>query len=314
MVKFFLKDINYINAETGINRLKIFLDLILCNLKYGLNSSDYKIYKVYNLKPEIRKELLSYRKNKSLIFNYNKIINQNIFKFRDQFNKKFNAFIEQKWLHLNGNNILEFSDFIKDKKVLYFFSNLKSNNNFYKIEVSKKNYTNTYNELVLKKYPIVQTKIVENNKLSKINPKSLNIIRFILLNQNIYAAYLVTSKSDLSITEDNNIYASINLETGIIDYKGVSKEQNYYEIHPLTNEDIVWFQIVKWPRTKRFVVKIAESIKELKYLEIDVTITVNGPTLLNINPNPNYQLFQLLNLVNYNIGLMKNIKELLKEK
>ena len=308
-----IKDINYINAETGINKLNLFFDIVNCNIKYGLSSNDYKIYKVYNLTNNIRKELLSNRKNKKLVHKYNKIINQNIFKFKEQFNKKFNMFLEQKWLFLNGTNIFEFSEFIKDKNILYAFSNIRTNKEYYKIEVSKKNYTNTYNDLVLKKYPLIETKIIENNKLSKINPKCINIIRFILLNQNIYAAYLITSKNELN-KEDNNIYASINLETGIIDYRGITKEHIFYEVHPLSNEDIVWFQIVKWPRTKRFVVKIAETIKEIKYLEIDVTITVNGPTLLNVNPYPNYQIFQLLNLVNYNIGLMKNINELLKEK
>lgn len=310
----FWKIVNYINAETDISKIKIFFDILKCNIKYGFSPVDYNIYKAYNITEELRKNILTKRENKKLRIKYNKIKDINAFKNREIFNKKFNLYLGFNWLYLNGTNIKDYYNFIKDKNIIYALPINLSDKSWKKVNINLKNYTNTYNDLVLSKYSIVIDNFFQNKVLSKLNSFSLNIIRFIVLNGNIYSCYLITSKDKESIIKNNNIYASINLETGIIDYKGITIYQDTYEIHPLSNEKIVNFQIPKWPRSKRLVCKVAEIVKELKYLEIDITISEDKPILLNVNPFPNYQIVQLLNLVNYSTGLKSNINYLLKEK
>ncbi len=310
------KIIKYVNAETDISKIKIFLDILNCNIKYGLSAIDYNVYKAYNIPEDLRKKLLTKRENKKLISKYNKIKDFNIYKNRESFNKKFNDYLGFNWLYLDGTNLTEYYKFIKNKKKIYALSINLSDKSWQEVEINLKNYTNKYNELVLSKYSVVVENIIQNDTLSTLNGASLNIIRFIILKGNIYSSYLITSKNEKSVYADitNNIYASINLETGIIDYKGISIYQDSYDVHPFSNINLINFQIPKWPRSKRLACKVAESIKEVKFSEVDIAISREKPILINVNPYPNYQFPQLLNLVNYKAGLKNNINELLKEK
>jgi hypothetical protein len=133
-------------------------------------------------------------------------------------------------------------------------------------------------------------KIYKDNKLPKQNEElnHLNtkpcIFKFLVFQDNIIA-------SILEISKDKKIYASINLETGIIDYPAVNLNGKIYEKSPTTKEDIIWFRIPKWPRICRYVQNIATNINH-KYIEISIYLDEEGPILVGIN-NPTYYLYQL---------------------
>ena len=85
-----------------------------------------------------------------------------------------------------------------------------------------------------------------------------------------------------------------------------SLEKNIYEEHPLTKSPLLWLTIPKWPRTKRLVSRIKDTIPDNKYLQIDIVMTSDGPSLKDISTCPNYQEFQLLSLLNHQ-KLIKDI-------
>ena len=134
-------------------------------------------------------------------------------------------------------------------------------------------------------------KIFDNKKLPKqnielnhINTKPC-IFKFLVFKDNIIA-------STLEISKDKKIYASINIETGIIDYPAINLNGKIFEKSPTTKEEIVWFRIPKWPRICRYVLTNASYLEDYKYIEIDIYLTEDGPIILGVN-NPTYYLYEL---------------------
>lgn len=306
-----LKTINYLNAKTDIPRLKLFVDYVDSKIKYGINSIDYKILNIYNLKDNVKNNILTNRVNKQFIKIYNvSSKDSNISKSNIAFRKKFNKYLPYKWLELTGNNITEFYSLVENSQEIYARKDNKQNKEYKKEIVDLKNYTKTYNELVIKKYNVIESKIEELDEIKALNNKNLNIVRFIVVNKIIKYCYYL---SRIDENKMDYIYAGINLDTGIIDYPAIDIYANKYDMHPNGEKNLYWYQMPKWPRTLRFIEKIALELDNQKYIQIDIIYTNDGPKLWDISLNPDHVILQLLYLQNEHIGIKEEIFKLLEE-
>ena len=173
-----------------------------------------------------------------------------------------------------------------DYKFFKMYEKTPETNNTYITKGINEEYISRYNKNLIIPNKV---KIYESNKLPKqnielnhINTKPC-IFKFLVIKDEIIASVLEL--------KDKKIYASINIETGIIDYPAVNLNGKIYEKSPTTKEEIIWFRIPKWPRICRFVSNTA-SLLEDKYIEIDIYLTEEGPIIININ-NPTYYLYEL---------------------
>lgn len=297
-----IKVLKYINAKTDIATPKLFFEYLKDHNKYKISPSDYKIYEFYKLTKNEKENIITKGQSKQAIKRLNKLTNVNEYKLKNQFYKKYNSYLNRHWLELTGSNIAEFYDFANK------YTHLLSTTN--DITISKntitpdlKNYTKLYNELVLNGKSIIEEPLTEMEPLSSLNPNAFNIIRMITLNNEIIYSYLIT------MYNETELFAPINIETGIIDYDACDLLKNTYDFHPITSQQINWLTIPKWPRTKRFTLKVALENPDLKYQEIDLIMSLNGPALIKINPSPNYQNIELMNLIYQKDSLKKLLLE-----
>lgn len=148
-------------------------------------------------------------------------------------------------------------------------------------------YNNTEEIILSPKIKLTPLKqINQNEELNLLNEKT-NIFKILILNDKIISCIL---KIKLNSKE---IYAPINLDTGIIDYPGVDLTKKVYERNNKNKENIFWFRIPKWPRIKRFAEKTANLIEDYKYIELNLALDKEkGPCLISCL-SPSYQLYQL---------------------
>ena len=295
-----------LSSRTNIKIIKIINDYLHTNLKYHISLFEYQLFDCYKMSPSEKENLLTNYINQKLIKTYNNQSLKEIITTRHKFNKKFYPFLNYKWLEFNGDNITDFYEFIENKEYIHAKYDLKTKNDTKKIKIDLKNYTHVYNDLYLSKMTILESVIKQDEVLERLNPNNLSFIRFITFKDDIIFSYLVTSKEDYEVTASNQIIASINLDTGLIDSPFYDLEKNIYEEHPLTKSPLLWLTIPKWPRTKRLVSRIKDTIPDNKYLQIDIVMTSDGPSLKDISTCPNYQEFQLLSLLNHQ-KLIKDI-------
>ncbi len=185
-----------------------------------------------------------------------------------------------------------------------------------KLKVTNRNAKEIYNNLVKTKRYLVEEVAIQCKEISKLHPSSINTIRLVTLNNKIVAAFLRIGNNNNVVDNFNHegLVAPINIDTGIIDYPAIAKNGGIFEKHPLTNEEILWFQIPKWPRIKRYVENVSKEIPEVKYVGWDVCLGEKDPFLIEGNPFPGHDLYQLPPHRSDGIGLMPKFKEAMEYK
>ena len=148
---------------------------------------------------------------------------------------------------------------------------------------------------------IFEEYIVQHHSLNKINPSCVNTLRVVSYYNEandqveVWGVYL-------RIGIDKN---TDNLSTGgivaLVDSKGmvcrpaVKKDPLAPEFsrHPITNENIMGFEIPYYSDGIKMVSEAAKRIKKVKSIGWDVAITENGPCLIEGNDNWGMTLFQI---------------------
>ncbi len=288
--------IKFVHKKNGKNKLSILSDIKDCRLKYQADYKDYKIFEMYNLNEKQRETIITHGFNNKIIEQYNNQDYIHFFQNKVEFNQKFNKYLLRDWMIVNENNFDSFKEFTKLHNEIIVEPVAENNSEgIEKIKVTSKNVKEIYNNLLETKRNLVEETITQCKEMSKLHPPSINTIRAVTLNHQIVAAYL-------SIGNDNNVVvninhggliAPINIETGIIDYLAIDKDGNIHEKHPLTGESILWFQIPKWPRIKRFIERASHEIPEVGYVGWDICLSDKGPLLIEGTEFPEHDIYQL---------------------
>lgn len=258
---------------------------------------DYLNYQLYNLTIEEKKSFLTFGMNNNLIKKYN---SPSFTKYLDNnklFHQKFSHFLNYDYLYLN--NFIGFKTFIQHNPII-----LANNQS---IKITNKNYLKIYQKLIDNKISYLTSNYEICPEFKALNPEGNVFIRFLILKNTIINAYLFIR------FQNNEIYAPINLETGIVDYPAINNKFKVFDKSPITKESIIWFKIPRWPRIKRYVEKISDSIPEINYLTLDITLTTNEPILLNGSSKPMYTYYQQTLHRQDNYGIMNTINKIRKE-
>lgn len=310
--------IDFVHTKNNKSKISIFFDIIHCGLKYQAGYMDYKIFEMYNLNEEQRKTIITRGINNKIVKKYNNPEYTKYFSNKIEFNKKFNKYLLRDWMELTGDeeNYQHFVAFCdKYKKILVKPLSECCGKGVEIIDTTKESKKDLYNQLIESKRTLAEEIAVECQEIAKLHPSSVNTIRIVTLNQQIVVALLRIGNNNNVVDNFNKdgLAAPINIETGIIDYLAIDKKGNLYEKHPLTNEQILWFKIPKWPRIKRFVTQAAKEIPEVGYVGWDVCLGEKDPFLIEGNEFPGHDLYQLPPHRTNGIGLLPRFEKVMNE-
>ena len=310
--------IDFVHTKNNKSKMSIFFDIIHCGLKYQAGYMDYKIFEMYNLNEEQRKTIITRGINNKIVKKYNNPEYTKYFSNKIEFNKKFNKYLLRDWMELTGDeeNYQQFVAFCdKHQKILVKPLSECCGKGVEIIDTTKISRKDLYNQLLESKRTLAEEIAVECQEIAKLHPSSVNTIRIVTLNQQIVVAFLRIGNNNNVVDNFNKdgLAAPINIETGIIDYLAIDKKGNLYEKHPLTNEQILWFKIPKWPRIKRFVTQAAKEIPEVGYVGWDVCLGQKDPFLIEGNEFPGHDLYQLPPHRTDGIGLLPRFEKVMNE-
>lgn len=285
--------VNKIHKKTNINKNYLMMDMIVCSNKYGTGYYDYQEFEFYNLNKLERKTYLTRVKNNAIVRKYN---NKEYFKYFDdkcKFNEIFNKYLKRDWLYLNS-----FDDFFK------FCSNKKEiivkpidgcgGVGVELIKVNKNNLKKVYNNLLETNRLLVEEKIMQHKSLSKLNKSSVNTLRIVSFydGKKVHILNSVFKIGNGGVTDN---FSSGSMYTFIKDGKiivpAIDRDDNIYYKHPISNIDLIGYEIPNYDKAIDLVKECAKIIKEVKYVGWDVAIMDNDVCLIEGNCYPGiYQI------------------------
>lgn len=151
------------------------------------------------------------------------------------------------------------------------------------------------------KFDLVEEFIIQHSEMNRLSPSGVNTVRiFTQLDKNNEVVLLgcrqrISVNSPVDNMAAGNMAASINDETGIIDGLGVYSDitKNDEKTHPVTNAQIIGFQVPFWKETVAMTKEAALLHPQNRSIGWDIVITENGPGFIEGNHDWCKLLWQL---------------------
>jgi glutathione synthase/RimK-type ligase-like ATP-grasp enzyme len=313
--KGFFETINEVHKKNNKNRIFIFFDVIYCGLKYQAGYIDYNLYEMYNMNGSERNTIITRGINNEFIKKYNDPKYMKYFNSKLEFNKKFDKYLNRKWLYLDGSNLKEFQEFCKShERIIVKPDNASCGKGVELIELKKQNIKKLYNNLIENKQFLVEEVATQCQKINELHPESINTVRVVTLLGSVVVAFLRIGTKDNNVDNFNHdgLVAPIDIETGKINYQAIDKKKNLYTIHPTTQKKIVGLTIPKWQEVKKLCEDASKEIPEVGYVGWDVCVGTSKCFFIEGNEFPGHDLYQLPPHRSSNTGLLPVFKEVLE--
>ncbi len=287
------KQLKDLHQKESISLVYLWLDYIYAFLFHGCLIKQYTGGGFYKIKRFKMKEVMTQKRLDSIIDKYNRWSQIPQLANKGSFNALFSPWVHRKWLLSKDLAKETFEEFVRTNKII-FVKPLDAQEG-----IGIKSYRNLdereadllYNDIKDRNY-IIEEAITQHEGMFFGN-HSVNTIRIITCvdtkrNTHILKAALRAGRGD-SVVDNfsaGGVLYNIDVETGIIDSKGICNNGLSYLYHPGTDTCMLGYKIPMWESVLETVKEAAKVLEKCRFIGWDVAITKTGVELIEGNHNP----------------------------
>ncbi|MBW6473097.1 MAG: hypothetical protein K0B14_08250 [Anaerolineaceae bacterium] len=299
-------------------RRSIYFDIFLANMKYGASISDYFNYEFFKKTDGERKEFITEEHSRWLWFAFNDEKYHTILGEKFHTYDNLQQYFGRDFLYINKDVSQQtFLDFCHKHQEIFIKPSKSSwGRGARRIKINKfVNLDDLYHEC-LEQQMIIEEVIVQHLKLAAFHPASVNTIRIntVITKMGPKIMSAVFRMGNRGSVVDNNhgggIFAAICVQSGIIFTPGFDKFHKHYVEHPVSNLQIVGFQIPNWEEMKSFALEMVLIVPQNRYIGWDISLSDTSQCILvEANTMPGFILQQAAD----QIGKLSFYEEALKD-
>lgn len=305
-----------VHRYTGISKAQIMLDMIWCELRYGIGYLDYNVYGFANRRGPVRKTYMTANDNIQLTRSLNKPEYTNIVNDKLNFYSIFKDYIQRDFIDLRQTDPDGLKSFCRDKKAVFS----KPLDNCGGVGIRKiflaenTDYHKLYKNLMKTQNYDVEDALIQHPEMDQLCPDCINTLRVVTLSTptGILVLYVLL-RIGLGGKPIDNISGG-GMYTRLYSQKITrpafsDKTARQYTIHPMTGTKLIGFTIPYYAEALDLAIMAAERIKDkLGYIGWDIAITVDGPAIVEGNDLPGYDMCQ--NHIHAEHGILPRVEEL----
>lgn len=287
-----------VSKETGKNRFSVLFDIMYCGYKYLAGFVDYKVFKMYELNHEQRKTYITRGVNNAYVKLLNDPEAMQHVDHKIEFNKNYATFIKRDWISLEESTLEEFKTFFQSHGAIIVKPvDEMCGKGVNKIVYDDKiNLQQMYDELIANKQILIEECVTQHEKIASLNPSSVNTLRVVTLKneegvQVLFTALRIGNGKSVDNFNNGGMFTVVDAD-GVIRKPAISKDGTMYEVHPLTKQNIVGFEVPLFDTAIETAKACAACIDHVRYIGFDVVITPEDALILEANPFPGHDLYQ----------------------
>ncbi len=300
------------------------VDMLVNFLKYHVYPLEYYYFGFYKKSKENKKTYFTYKDRKNMIHKINDSRYLNCLDDKYLFSKIFHDLYGRKALRTDTMTYEELSELAREcDKVIYKPLAASKGKGIEVIDIPAAASEEALKDLydILKAYPagIVESWICQSDEMNLLYADSICCIRVVTVNWenevSVTGATLTvgSKKSRIANADSGGLFGLVDENTGTvlsdyISYDGFIK----FETHPDTGKAIKGYQIPEWDKVISLVKKAARRIPQMGYISWDVSLTKDGPVLIEGNANGGYRGYQLAGVAPGNVGTRHKYEKYLK--
>ncbi|MBR2786187.1 MAG: hypothetical protein IKD76_01605 [Clostridia bacterium] len=146
---------------------------------------------------------------------------------------------------------------------------------------------------------VIEELIVQVGELSKFHPTSINSVRIATYNNNgnvdVLFSGIRMGRGNAVVDNAGNggIFASIDVETGIVNSIGRTKNGKKFVKHPDSLINIIGFEIPEWASLCNTVKETANLLKEHQLIGWDFALSDKGWVMIEANAESEFGIRQI---------------------
>ena len=221
---------------------------------------------------------------------YRKMIHPDVkalFQNKILFLKKFSEFIQRQWLEVRKASYEDFYNMVRQFDCIAKPIEGRRGHGIHLIsQISEGEDVKSLYEECVKDNVLLEERIHACKEIEEFHPDSLNTIRVVTISDPnrvvAFGAILRMGKggSIIDNTHNGGIFASIDVETGVIDTDGIDSLGNTFEVHPDSKKKIKGFRIPYWDKVIETCTKATKVLPKLIYAGWDVVVMDEGKVIL----------------------------------
>lgn len=278
------------------------IDYIISAIRFKCLIRQYSFGDFYKKKNFERKKCVTYFKLLKIdrIFNDSRYVH--LLNNKVEFNRHFSDFIKRKWLYsenADSDSFLRLYENGGGNCLIIKPIDCLQGQGVYKYNISETGLLGDF-EVLKSKRVLIEECIVQHPAMSFEN-KSVNTIRvFTVLdnkgNCHIVKAVLRAGVGDAVV--DNfcagGAFYPIDIETGIIDERGMNTAGERIIFHPGTSICMLGYQIPNWMILIEAVEKASKILPQCRFIGWDIAITLQGVEFIEGNQYPDYEFLEFI--------------------
>jgi len=304
------REVSMIAQQMKKSTLSILKDMIVCKKKYKASIDDYFRFEMYRLNKFERQTILTEGLNNDYIIKYNDPKYIEIFINKVKFYQRFASYMKREWANIEEKN--KFALFcVNHREAIVKPMISKNGEKVEKIKVSDYKLKELYEKLSENNQTIIEELIIQDEKLAKFHPNSVNTIKVTTLLGTIVSAYLKvgTEKRLTDSYEQNGLITPIDIEKGIVIAPFTNKKKEQFDNHPTTEELVKDFSIPKWKEIKKICEELVLEVPQIGYASWDFAIGKEEIILIKGDAYPKHNLYGLPAFCEKNRGLLPAYRE-----
>lgn len=315
--------IGRVKEKSGQSQIYTFFDMLVCAVRYGAGYHDYLIFGFYAMNARQRATYMTRVRNKRLIELVNDPAFEHIFTHKNEFDKRFSAYLGREFLDLAEATPASFAAFMADKDVIFAKPNVgESGKGIEKLEKSRFADLEEMYAYVMDPehhFGVIEQQLVQHPDLNTLYPLAINSYRIVTLVADgaAHCAYAVSKSGNegkyVDNMENSGLCCPIDQTTGKIAGCAHTSALINYDVHPYTGVKLVGFTLPFVKESVELAKKAAMEVPQIRYVGWDVCVTPDGPAIIEGNVYPGYDFWQLPEHTPDKIGLYPYYKSLVHE-
>ena len=251
--------------------------------KHRVSYDEYMYrYDFWKLNESERNEFIAEKTMEMLYRNMVKPEVRQMFCDKAKFLHVYKDYIHRKWIFVKDSTFEEFSAMVQQYDCIAKPLNKYSGEGIFKI---KRDEDRDLNDLFLqlkRDSYLVEECIYACDEIAEFHPWSLNTIRVVTMSNNGQVRFIGAilrmgaHGSYIDNTHAGGVFASIDIDTGIIESDGVDTDGNIYIVHPDTKKQIKGFKIPEWEKIKSLCAEATTVFPNIYFAGWDLCVTRDG--------------------------------------
>ncbi len=229
-------------------------DYLACMKKQYVRLDEYlDRYELWKLSDEERDQFISLAQMRCI---YRKTINMDVirvFKHKETFLKHYSDFVYRKWSLARDISFETFKEWLGESDLIIKPTDGSHGREVLKVssDIAPDDIRNAFQD-AQKGNMLVEECLRAHPAIEAFHPSSLNTVRVVTISNGtkfcVFGALLRMGRhgSVIDNTSAGGVYASIDVNTGILETTGIDNNGNVYDVHPDSGIPIKGFQIPYW--------------------------------------------------------------------